>query len=355
MKDARCHRLLDQYAKACNFVWNFCVETHKETERRRLGGANSKWLSFFDMCHLTSGAAADLGIHSGTVSKICRTFVKSRDKIKKCPKFRSSGGSRRSLGWVPFTIPGARVDGDSVFYKKRKFRFWKSKPLSGSARSGCFTQDSRGRWYVCITCETKNVPDVGEGIIGIDLGLKSLATLSDGTKISSDKFYRNMESKISSAHKAGNKKRARAIYAKIKNSRRHRLHEISTKIARENRVIVVGDVSPSRLSKTVLAKSVMDAGWYALKCMLRYKAARRRAVYIEVDERYTSQTCSRCGKIPDSSPKGMGALGMRRWECSHCGSSHDRDINAAMNILRVGLECQPPDGEIFANYVAGRH
>nr|GGI00066.1 hypothetical protein GCM10011355_27480 [Aquisalinus luteolus] len=92
----------------------------------------------------------------------------------------------------------------------------------------------------------------------------------------------------------------------------------------------------------------MDAGWALFRDMLRYKAARRRAVYVDVDERYTSQMCSGCGVVPDSSPKGMGALGMRRWDCCECGASHDRDVNAAKNILRAGLECQPPAEEILA-------
>jgi len=88
--------------------------------------------------------------------------------------------------------------------------------------------------------------------------------------------------------------------------------------------------------------------------MLRYKLARRQAQYVDVNERYTSQTCSACGCIPASSPKGMGALGIRHWDCSECGASHNRDVNAARNILRVGLECQPPVEGINA-LVAIRH
>jgi transposase len=107
-------------------------------------------------------------------------------------------------------------------------------------------------------------------------------------------------------------------------------------------------VSAAKLAKTRMAKSVLDAGWTTFRNQLRYKASRHGARYIETDERWTSQTCSCCGVIPDSSPKGMGALGVRHWECSDCGATHDRDVNAALNILRVGRERPPPAVEIPA-------
>jgi IS605 OrfB family transposase len=119
-------------------------------------------------------------------------------------------------------------------------------------------------------------------------------------------------------------------------------------LVHNNQFIAVGNVSPSKLAKTKMAKSILDASWAMLKIQLAYKARRHNAVFIEVDERFTSQTCSCCGSIPDSSPKGMGALGIRHWTCSCCGSLHDRDVNAAQNILRVGLERQAPVVEIAA-------
>ena len=134
--------------------------------------------------------------------------------------------------------------------------------------------------------------------------------------------------------------------AKIANARRHHLHGQSTTIARQNQLIVVGNVSAAKLTKTKMAKSILDASWTTFRGQLAYKARRHNAVYIEADERCTSQTCSCCGSIPDSSPKGMGALGIRHWTCSECGSLHDRDVNAALNILRVGLERQPLVEEI---------
>ena len=98
-----------------------------------------------------------------------------------------------------------------------------------------------------------------------------------------------------------------------------------------------------------MAKSVLDASWASFKTMLSYKASRHLALFLEVDEKFTTQVCSNCGSNPDSSPKGMGALGMREWVCSDCGASHDRDVNSARNILKLGRSAAPRVDESRAN------
>ncbi|WP_144572652.1 RNA-guided endonuclease InsQ/TnpB family protein, partial [Azomonas agilis] len=100
--------------------------------------------------------------------------------------------------------------------------------------------------------------------------------------------------------------------------------------------IYVGNVKSSLLTQTKLAKSVLDAGWGLLKTMLEYKCAGAGIVFKAVNEAYTTQTCSNCGALPDSRPKGIAGLGIREWTCSACGVRHDRDINAAKNMLAVG-------------------
>lgn len=349
VKDATTGKHLARHAWAVNQVWNFCVATQKESARRWSAGRAQRWPSAFDLINLCSGSSSLLGVHSDTVSAVCRQFASSRDSKRKCPKFRISRGINRSLGWVPFVPRAIRLDGPQATYLKRKFWFWKSRevPLA-NFKSGCFTQDARGRWYVVFQCEAADDLPTGNGRIGIDLGLKTLATLSDGEPIPALRHYRQYEVALAAAQRAGNKCRVRAIHAKIANARRHQLHEASTRIARENALIVVGNVSSAKLVKTKMAKSVLDASWGMLRTQLRYKASRHGAVYIEADERWTSQTCSCCGEIPDSSPKGMGALGIRHWTCSGCGASHNRDVNAARNILRVGLERQAPAEGIAA-------
>lgn len=347
IKDATVGKHLTRHAWACNQVWNFCVATQREAERRRKAGLIVRWPSAFDLITLCIGSAAMLGSHSDTVGAVCRQFATSRDQHKRCPRFRASGGPRRALGWVPFVRRSLKIADTHVVYLKRKFYFWKSRDIDGERKAGAFVQDARGRWYVTFQCEVAEAAQKDGPQIGIDLGLQKLAVLSDGCEIRNPAHFRRYEAALAVAQRAGNKRRVRAIHAKIANARKHFLHEQSTALVREFGHIVVGNVSLSKLAKTRMAKSVLDAGWSNFRHMLSYKAQKGGAMYTEADERMTSRTCSRCGTIPVSSPKGMGALGVRHWVCSACGCSHDRDVNAARNILRVGAERRPPAAETF--------
>lgn len=334
VKDSSAKRWLKRHAIACNQVWNFCVATQREAQRRWNGGKTGRWPSAYDLGHLTAGSSAELETLADTIEQVCKQFVVSRNAQGKCPKFRSSFGRRRSLGWVPFRFQNARVMGDGVKYRGRVYKFWKSREIVGEIRRGAFVQDARGRWYVTFVCRVEAVAGRSTKEVGIDLGLKSLATCSDGEEIPALRLYRAHEAELARAQRARNYKRVRAISAKIANARAHYLHNASTKLANENSLIVVGNVSASSLKQTRMAKSVSDAGWSMFRNMLRYKSARRQAVYIEADERFSSQTCSDCGSV--SGPKGLKGLGVRRWECVDCGASHDRDHNAAKLILASG-------------------
>jgi putative transposase len=128
----------------------------------------------------------------------------------------------------------------------------------------------------------------------------------------------------------------RHIHAKIKNTRKDFLHKLSTTLADQNAIIAVGDVNSKQLAKTRMAKSVLDAGWSTFRSMLKYKSAG----YVEVDEKFTTQTCSQCGALPPGRPKGIAGLGIRQWDCSECGANHNRDVNAARNILNAALSAQ---------------
>src|SRR5215471_18997200 len=140
------------------------------------------------------------------------------------------------------------------------------------------------------------------GRSAFDLGLKTLAACSNGSCVPTLGNYRRYEASLARAQRARSKKRVQAIHTKIANARRHQLHEESTRIARENSVIVVGNVSPAKLAKTRMAKSVRDAGWSMLRNMLAYKARRRQACFIEVNERLTSATCSECLALSGPNP-----------------------------------------------------
>jgi IS605 OrfB family transposase len=128
----------------------------------------------------------------------------------------------------------------------------------------------------------------------------------------------------------------RNIHAKVKNKRKDALHKFTTELVKNNAFIAVGDVSSEWAAKTTVAKSALDAGWGIFRSMIKYKSHLAGVDYMDVPERYTTQTCSSCGVISDTSPKGRTGLGIREWTCSSCGTTHDRDVNAARNILAAG-------------------
>ena len=230
-------------------------------------------------------------------------------------------------------------EGDAFRFAGNTFRVFSSRPLpEGKIKDGTsFTCDARGHWFLNICIEVVDaVARAPVRGVGIDLGLKYLATLSTGEKIENPRHLRQLADKLAVAQRAGKKRQATNIHARIKNARADFLHKLSHRIVRDFDYIAVGNVNAARLAKTSMAKSVLDAGWSSFRNMLRFKAIRHGAWFQEVDERFTSQVCSACGSLPASRPKGIADLGIREWICSDCGAVHDRDTNAALNILRVG-------------------
>ena len=163
------------------------------------------------------------------------------------------------------------------------------------------------------------------------MGLKTLATLSDGLELSRENLTRRFEVKLAAAQRARKKKQVTRIHAKIKNKLKDWNQQKTTLLTREYDVLVVGNVSSSKLKKTRMAKFVSDAGWADFKSMLSYKSLRLGIIYLEVNERFSTVTCSVCSVR--SGPSGLSALGVRSWRCSNCEADHDRDRNAATNIL----------------------
>ena len=170
--------------------------------------------------------------------------------------------------------------------------------------------------------------------IGIDLGLKDLATISTGEKIEHPRWYRRIEQRIATAQRAHKKKQVRKLHDKAKAQRNDHLHKISTRLVQSHAAIFVGNVNTASLAKTNMAKSVLDAGWSTFRQQLAYKAIRHQVLFKEVNEAYSTQTCSSCASV--EGPKGLSGLGIRQWRCG-CGAVHDRDVNAAKNIAARGL------------------
>lgn len=316
--------LLNKQSRAVNFVWNYCNDRQKDALR-----FGRKWLTGFDLNKLTTGSSSELGLHSGAINAVCEQYAKSRQQHRR-PFLRYRG--RRSLGWVPFKGRDLKRSGDAFRFAGNTFRVFNSRPLpEGKIKDGSnFSRDARGNWFLNVVVEV-DAPDAREPVrgVGIDLGLKDFVALSTGEKIDNPRHLRALESKLATAQRAGKKRHAARIHGRIANARRDFLHKVSTRIVRDFDYIAVGNVNAAGLAKTSMAKSVLDASWSSFRNMLRYKAIAHGAWYEEVNESFSTQTCSSCGTLPDSRPKGIAGLGIRQWVCSDCGASHDRDLTSS--------------------------
>lgn len=327
-------KTLNSMARGVNFVWNYINELSLRSIKER-----GQFLSAFDIHPFTKGAGKELGLHSQTRQEIAREYVTRRKQFKKIKLgWRKSKGVRKSLGWIPVNTGAAVWKNGQVYHNGKYFKVWDSYGLSGyKFRSGSFNEDARGRWYFNVVVDITPEASKGKHAVGIDLGCKQSATDSNGDGVKG-REYRSLEAKLGLAQRAKNKKRVKAIHAKIKNKRMDTIHKYTRALVDDNGAIFVGNVSSGKLVKTKMAKSVLDAGWGMMKTMLEYKCDHASVVFEEINEAYTTVTCSCCGEIPDSSPKGRAGLRIRAWTCSLCGTEHDRDVNAAKNILALGLE-----------------
>lgn len=334
--------VLRQMAFEVNQIFNLANEITSAAYGNAgfFGAQKPQWLSAFDVQKPLLKERKERGytIPSHTVQEIAAIHGKARKQFKRSRlRWRVSGGSRRSLGWVPFKIGSAVWKNGAVRFAGRIFNVWDSYGLGGfKFRAGSFSEDSRGRWYFNVCVEVETVPSTATSAVGIDLGLKDYATPSEGDPLIAGRFYRDLEPALGKAQRANKKARVRTIHAKIKNRRKDALHKYSTALVNSHAAIFVGDASSKKLVKTKMAKSILDAGWFMLKTQLEYKAIARSVVFEVVNESYSTQACSCCGAISANSPKGRAGLRIREWTCCECGTTHDRDVNAAKNILAAG-------------------
>lgn len=326
---------LEKMASAVNFVWNYCNEL---TARR--WQESRKILSWVELCRLMKGASVEIGLRAQTLHQIVIKHTTCCRKAKRSKlRWRSHN---RSLGWVPFRRQDIKLVGATVYYNGKSFHLWLSRPVPSLIKSGSFSQDAHGRWYVNLVCQVEQLKSTGTKVIGIDLGLKDQAVCSDGTTYSRENITRKYSEQLAKAQRAHKRKRVTAIHAKVKNARKDWMHKTTTKIVRGCSQVFVGNVSPSKLKRTRFAKSVSDAGWYQFKSALEYKAIGLGVGYKEINEAFSTVTCSACGQR--TGPTGLQSVGVRKWDCGNCGAHHDRDVNAATNILLSGLGHQAPEG-----------
>ncbi|MEV8635891.1 RNA-guided endonuclease TnpB family protein [Streptosporangium sp. NPDC051023] len=223
-----------------------------------------------------------------------------------------------------------------------------SRPLPQGAQPSTVTvsRDAAGRWFVSLLVEEKISPlPPAETSVGLDAGITALVTLSSGEKIVNPRHERADRRKLARAQRAlarkakgsANRTKARLkvakVYARIADRRRDHLHQLTTRLVHENQVIAVEDLTVRNMVKNPrLARAISDAGWRELRRMLEYKAAWYGRELLVADRWLpSSRLCSACGTRQDEMP-----LSVRDWVCA-CGAAHDRDVNAARNILAAGL------------------
>ncbi|MBM0225280.1 MULTISPECIES: RNA-guided endonuclease TnpB family protein [Micromonospora] len=260
------------------------------------------------------------------------------------PRFRSRKDNRQAIRFTRNARFAVLDNGRLRLPKIGDVPVRWSRTLPAEPSSVTVIKDAVGRYFASFVVQASDepLPPVASEV-GIDLGLTHFAVLSDGTKVAAPKFLRRAARRLRrlqqdlSRKQRGSNNRAKAVvkvaqaHARVADTRRDWQHKLSTRIIRDNQAVYVEDLCVVGLGRTRLAKSVHDAGWTQFTAMLEYKAARYGRTFTKIDRFVpTSQTCSMCGRIDGPKP-----LNLRSWTCP-CGAVHDRDVNAAINVLAAG-------------------
>jgi putative transposase len=266
----------------------------------------------------------------------------------KYPSFKK----KRSGGSAEFTRAAFRWKDGQLWLAKcaepLPIRWSRTLPVCCEPSTVTVRLDASGRWFVSLLVNdptVKFLPQIDKAV-GIDAGITSLIVTSDGEKIANPKHFKRLRYKLRQAQKAlsgkvkgsNNREKARhrvaRIHAAIADQRTDFLHKLTTRLVRENQTIAVEDLAVKNMLKNhKLAQAIADASWAELVRQLEYKCQWYGRTLVRIDRWFpSSKRCGHCGHVVDKLP-----LDEREWDCPECGTHHDRDINAANNILAAGL------------------
>lgn len=319
---------LQEWLPMLTSIWNWSI---RKIENYAQGGIYYTPNKFQN---LLPGVSKKLGIPSHTIQGMLSlahtSWQRCFKKIAKKPRLK---GMRNRLNSIPFPDPiGTPVDNKVKIPGLGMVRYHKQQVPKGKIKCARVLKRASG-WYLClfIDAQPTAIPRKAENRIGIDPGYKHLITLSTGEKVDHPKELQQSIKRIGQAQRGINKKLVARLHERISNRRKDRNHKLSRQLVSENSVICFSKDNLRGLSRAGFGKSVTAASHGQLRSMLSYKSRIGGTEYIEVSSKSSTKTCSSCGA--STGPQGRAGLSVRQWECSACGTHHDRDVNAAVNAL----------------------
>jgi putative transposase len=343
--------LLRQTLGCARFVWNYFLDLRQKSWKQE-----NNSLSYYDTAKLLTQLKKEpeyTWLKKVSITALRYSIYDLDGTYKKffkgnCgyPNFKKKSG-RNSIG---LDTSAFRMKNGKFFIAKSKqplnIRFHRQLPQNQEIRFLTISLEPSGKWYVSFNLEDPSIQPLSltDNKVGIDLGVSTFATTSNGDKIKSPdlkKEYQKLKrlqrrmNKKQKGSKNRNKARIKVArqYEKITNIRRNFQHQISRKLVNENQVIVLEDLKVSNMVKNrKLSRAISEQGWYQFRLFLEYKCNWYGRELVIINQWYpSSKTCSSCGSIQPKMP-----LSVREWTCPDCGVHHDRDENAAKNILAVG-------------------
>jgi putative transposase len=355
---------LDNWLGATRFIYNLCLE-YKTTAYKANGTSISKNDIQKELTIIRNETDWLKTVHSQTIQDVTDRLFTAYDnffrRVKKgetpgFPKF-----AKKEL-WSSFRFKqgvGLCENTNKVKLPKiGKVKFKKSQEVIGVIKNTSIKKENKF-WYICLTCEkeTKHMKP-NKFAIGLDLGIKELLISSEGEVYNNPKTLYKWSKRLACAQKSLSRKvkgsnnrqeaklRVSKLHKKIANIRKDNLHKVTTKIINENQVIICEDLKVSNMLKNhKLARSIADASWTTLTNMLEYKSLWYGRTFMKVLPHHTSQDCNVCGyRNADLTLK------VREWTCPDCNTHHDRDVNAAINILNKGMKKLTEAGHAFLTH-----
>lgn len=344
--------LLSNTLELCRWVYNETLATRKnawEQEKRSI--------SCYDTIKMLPGWKKEKQELSQVYSQVLQEVCKRVDLAFKAFFRRAKSGEKpgyprfRGYGWYDsFTYPQTGFtlcDNGLLLSKIGGIKIVQHRPIEGKIKTLNISRDAVGNWYACFSCEVEPVPlPESKKAVGVDVGLESFATLSTGEKIDNPRFFRRDENELAKAQRKlskaekGTPERAKRrlavchIHQRISNRRKDFAHKFARQLVNEYGIIALEKLNgKGMLQNHCLAKSISDAAWNQFAQYTQYKAENAGRECVLVDPRNTSKKCSRCGTLVEKS------LSERVHSCPVCGLQIDRDENAAINILALGLQC----------------